>query len=365
MDQIEPNLMELLLVVWKRKWQIIIPTFLLAVAAGIISFLLPVKYEVDAIIQPSKIFVQTDQGVFDEIVVVDPKQVAGQINQESYNRLIAAKMHMDIRDFPSIQAENLRDTSLVRVAIHEDDVDKGKGILNTLFDILKNDFNRKIEVEIKTIDSNITTSKNEIKKRELDIQSKEIEKAKKRQEITAAGNKLKISEERCQNITEEMKSVKQRIDGIEAQQRQVLKERVEGISAVSLLLYSSEIQQNLRYYNTLDEKLSNERVIQENLKLLIRASEEDIKLLNTDIERLKKEIEELQNLIGLMTEKKARIDYAQLIKEPTASINPVSPNKPLIVLVAGILGLVIFVALAYFLEFLKRQKEVRNLPASS
>lgn len=356
MNAKEPSLTDLLLVIWKRKWLIALPTFGLVLLAGIGSFFLPHKYEVDAIIQPSKMFVQTEQGEFQEVVVIDPKQTAGQINQESYDRVIAAKLNIDIHNFPRLRAENLRDTNLVRVKVTEQDIDRGKAILNALFEILKKDFNRKIEVEIKGLDSQIIASENEIKKRELDIQSKEIEKTKKRQQITAAGNRLKISEERSQSLIEEMKSVKKRIDEIEGQQRAMLKENVEGLSAISLLLYSSEIQQNLRYYNTLDEKTSDERVNQETLKLLVKSSEEDIKLLSMDAERLKKEIENLQNFIKLLTERKARIDFAQLVKEPTSSIYPVSPKKLYNVIIAGILGLVIFVTLAFFLEFLQKQK---------
>ncbi|GAH40622.1 unnamed protein product, partial [marine sediment metagenome] len=45
-------LMDYLNVIWKRKWLIVIPTFFLVIAVGIISFLLPPKWEIDAIITP-------------------------------------------------------------------------------------------------------------------------------------------------------------------------------------------------------------------------------------------------------------------------------------------------------------------------
>jgi intracellular sulfur oxidation DsrE/DsrF family protein len=240
--------------------------------------------------------------------------------------------------------------------VTDEDVERGKTILNSLFEILKKDFNKKIEVEMKSLDSQIIASENEIKIKELDIQSKDIEKAKRRQEIAAVGNTLKISEEWSRSIVEELKSVKKRVEEIEGQQREMLKENVEGLSAISLLLYSSEIQQNLRYYNTLDEKLSDERVKQETLKLSIKSHEEDIKLLSTDIERLKKEIENLKNHINLLTQYKGRIDYAELIKEPTASLFPVSPKNLFNAVVAGLFGLAIFISLAFFLEFLEKQK---------
>jgi len=51
-----------------------------------------------------------------------------------------------------------------------------------------------------------------------------------------------------------------------------------------------------------------------------------------------------------------RIDYTQFIKEPTSSLYPVSPKKKRNVMIAGILGLMIFTMLAFFLEYIEKQK---------
>jgi LPS O-antigen subunit length determinant protein (WzzB/FepE family) len=350
----EPSLMDFLTVIWKRKWQILIPAFALAVLAGLLSFLFPKKYEVDSIIRPSMIFAQNEQGTFQEVVVVDPRQIAGQINQKSYDRMIATQLKIDIAGFPRLRAENLRDTQLIRVSLRDSDVDQGNAILLALFKLLEQDFNRKIDVEIKSIDAQVKGNEYEINKKELDIKSLEIEQVRSKEEIRAAANKLKISEARYEGLSQEMKSVRKRIDGLETQQREVLKAEPEGATAISLLLYSSEVQQNLRYYNDLDEKLSTERMAQEDYKLAMKSAEQQIGQLATQIDRLKREIENLQNVISLYNEKKARVDYAKLIKEPTPSVYPVSPKKPFIVLVAGLVGLFIFAPLAFLMEYLKK-----------
>jgi capsular polysaccharide biosynthesis protein len=367
-DEIE--LIDYLNVLWKRKWLIIIPTFFLVVAVGIYSFLLPKKWEIDAIIVPSKFLIQTEQGAFNEVVVVDPKQIASQINEAAYDSLIAAELNLDIREFPELEADNIRDTKLVRISIKEKDIEKAKQILHSLFSHLKRDLDKKIEVEFKDIDTQIETNKNLIKQKGLNIKNKgseirlnQIEKNKARQKILSSENKLKISQDRVKSIIEEMKDVKKRTDELEKQQREALSEKKQGIDAISLLLYSNEVQQNLRYYNTLDEKLSNEKITQENLNLFIKEKNEEIKQFDTQIEKLKteidrinNEIEDVKNDISFLKERKGRIDYTQLIKEPTSSIGPVSPKKKLNVLIAGILGLMIFTVLAFFLDYLEKQK---------
>lgn len=438
----EVELIDYLNVIWKRKWLIIIPTLILALSTGIYSFFLPRIWEVDAIIQPSKLFTQDTQGKFEEILVIDPKQVAGQINHDSYNNILAAELKIDIRKFPKLKAENLRDTNLVRVVIREKDVERAKSILNSLYKNLKKDFDKRIEVEIRGLDTQIAvnqnaikqqeigikdnenqialtklqikdreneikTKENEIKKRnydiqlkDLDIQSREIEKDRIKKEIESAQNKLKISEDRVKSILEEMKNVKARIDELDEQLRKALAERKQGTDAVGLLLYSNEVQQNLHYYNTLDEKLSIEKITQENLNLEIRDKEEQlrqidnqVKQINTqkdtikteidniltgiavikteiekinnqivniknEIEKIKNTINNLQSEIKLLEDKKLRLDYAQLVKEPTASFSPVAPRKRKNVLIAGILGGIIFTMLAFFLEYLEKQKTI-------
>ena len=327
-------------VIWKRKWLIIIPTFICVVAVGIYSFLQPPVWEIDAIIMPSKFFIQTEGGAFTEVLPVDPKQIAGQINQATYNNLIAAELNLDIRELPKFKAENLKETKMVRISTRVDDVEKAKAILYSLFTHLKRDLDKKVDVELKGIDTEISTNENLIKRNK-------IEKNKIRQKIISAENKLKISGDRVNSIMEEMKAVKKRIDGLEEQQRKTLSEKKQVTDAISLLLYSNEVQLNLRYYNTLDEKLSNEKVTQEDLKLNIEGEK-------TEIEKINNEIENINNQIDLLVEKKSRIDYAKFIKEPTSSLSPVAPKKKRNVMLAGILSLMIFTSLVFSFDYLEK-----------
>jgi len=410
-EQEEVDLIEYLNVLWKRRWLIIVPTVLLVLIAGVVSFLLPPVWEVDAVIQPSKFFVQSTAGTFTEILVVDPKQLAGQINQKSYERLINAQLHLDPRKFPILKAENPKDTKLVRVSIKTGETEKAAEILNALFEHVKSELDRKIDVEMKSTITQIVTNENNIKNREIDIKNREIDIKiknnliknkeidiknkeidiknknidieKTRHAIVSAGKKLAISEDRSRSLVDEMKGVKNRIDQNEKQQKTLLAEKREGTEMLGLLLYSNEIQQNFRYYNTLGENLSQERIREENLRLSIREKEQEIQGLKNQIETINQEIQGIKNQIEtinqeiqgiknqiekinqeiagirndteLLVEKKQRIDYTQLVKEPTVSLYPVSPNKRLNVAIAGFLGLFCFSILALFLNSVEKR----------
>jgi LPS O-antigen subunit length determinant protein (WzzB/FepE family) len=366
----EVDLMDYINFLWRKKWLIIIPTLFCIITAGVVSFILPSVWEVDAIIQPSKIFIQTAQGEFQEVLVTSPQEVAGQINEETYNQVIASEMDIERNAFPQINARKLRDAELVYVSTKVENVEEGKKILSSLFSILKQSLDKKVEVEIKSIDTQIEINRNSIEQKNLDIEDNlneikifKIEQDQLKQKRISEKNKIDISKKRMESIIEEMKSVKNRIEEIEKQQQRALAEQKQTGNALSLLLYSNEIQHNLRYYNTLDEKLSNEKITQENLSLSIndikdeiRKKEAQIDILKTNVNKIKNKIDDIETEIELLKDKKARIDYAKLIKEPTSSLKPVAPNLKLNIAVAGVLGLFFFTLLAFFREsFIKNR----------
>lgn len=325
----EFELMDYLNVIWKRKWLIIIPTFILVLFVGIYSFTLPKIWEIEALIVPSKYFLQTENGQFSEILVTDPKQIAAQINQKTYDRLIASKMKLDIEEFPKIEAENLLDTNLVKVSLRSQDRTKAKQILLALFDQLKTELDDKVKIEFKQIDSQ--------------IKSNEIEKLRLYEEIKTLKNKLNIIKKRESEIEKEIDETRKRMESLENEQRLSLKkENRNETESLALLLYSNEIQLSLRYHNSLNELLNSKKIEKENIIL--------------GIENQGKKINQIENENETLNEKKARIDYAELIKEPTSSLGPVAPKKKQMVIIAGMLGLFIFTMLAFFLEYIAKQK---------
>lgn len=332
-DQVE--LIDYLNVIWKRRVLILLPTVVLTAAVGVGSFLLPRKWEVTSIIQPSKYSMVTSQGQFEEIVVTPPQQIASQINEESYNGLIAAELNLNLNSFPKLTAENVRNTQLVKVSVRHKDIAIAKQISYSLFGHLKSDLDKKIDIELLNMDA--------------DIKQNEIERDLRNKEIVILENKSKIMDQREQELIQEMKDTRSRIQTLEKEQLGALnnRDKSEGES-LALLLYSNEVQESLRYSNTLNELLSSKRLEQQDYKEKIKQNEQRIQQINTIIKNL--------------TERKGRMDYAKLIKEPTSSLNPVSPNKKINILLAGILGLMLFTILAFFLNYIENQKtmEAKN-----
>jgi len=356
------ELMAYLDILLKRKWLILLPTVGCALAAVVISLFLPKIWEITAILQPGRFSVQTGTGQFEEVVVTDPKQIAGQINQEAYNTIVAAELNLDVRNIPKIRAENLRDTKLVKMSIRDKDVPTSRAVLAEIFTLIKADLDKKVDVEIKSLESEILSNENKIKEKNLDIQAKGYEIDSLKEEVNILKNKLAISEARDKSLIGEQSAVKKRIEALDEQNKKVLAEKRDSAEAMGLLLYSNEIQQSLRYLGTLERNLSDERVNQEDIKNSVSKRISKIKRTGILIEINKARIEELKNKNSLLNQKRGRIDYTLLLKEPQASANPVAPSKVKNAFLAGMASLFVFTFLALIIEFYGRYKK-REDPA--
>lgn len=310
----ETELMDYLKVIWKRKWFIVIPTFFCIVVALVISLLLPPKWEVDALIQPSKFLKQTKKGKIKDVLLIDFKQIAGQIDGGFYNNLIASELNMDIRKLPKFKTENLKDTNLVRVSIREKDVEKAKLFLNSLLKHLKEELDEKAKIELQGIKTKLNSDKKENSRIEQEIKA-------------YYKNELNSIRQRKEYIEKEIGILMKRTEKLEKEERLSLKEKK-----------GSEFE----YLTTLVELLKNTIKAEENIKLELKDKK------NTS-HKLKKRIHDLD-------ERRKRIYYAQIIKEPNSSLSPASPQKLTNVLIAGILGLLIFGMLAFLLEYIEKQK---------
>jgi len=385
MNKEEVEIVDIISVLWKRRWLIIIGTLAFIIIAGTASFLIKPVYEISSLIQPGKLLVEDQYGRFEEVLIEGTKQVANRINEKTYDHIISEMMKLPIKEIPKIRAEDIKDTFLVKIYTRNHDIKKGLEVVRIIIDLIKKDLDDKVlseinqidisisdlENKIKSLELNISDKENEIKSKKLDIQLKEIEKAKINQELISINNKIKISEDRMKALLEEMKEVKVRIDKLEEEQRNALKITKDDKNAIGMLLYSNEIQNNLRYYNSLEERMSAEKINYENLNYslkekteMIRQIDIEIKQLNTtidmirnNIERIKTDIETHRNEIKSLEAKKRRIDFTKIIKPAAPSVDPVFPKKKLNISIATILGLIIFSFVSFFLNYLEKKNK--------
>ena len=225
----EIDLVELFLILWKRKWMIVIVILLVTVTAAGISFLMPKVYEVTAIIEPGK----DAEGQ----IITTPQAIRENIVGGAYDQKIAEKLGLTLDTVSRFKASVPKQTDLVKISIDSTEPQQATQILQELLVNITADIQEKLNIEIKK-------SQNEIKK----IQMKDGF-------LLANINLLK----------EQIAQIKVKMAELE-KDRKTATASPKG-DAMAVLLYSNEIQDQQVYINDLQEKLTNTLNQRSQLKL--------------------------------------------------------------------------------------------------
>jgi capsular polysaccharide biosynthesis protein len=299
-DSIE--LIELLSVVWRRRWFIIILTLACAVAAGIISFAMPKMYEVYMLIEPGVIDISPD-GKF--IYLDSALNIKSKIETQAYNIKIYKELKLNPKrlnlKFKTIQP---RESKIVKTMLEVKDVNKGIQVLSALFQQLVKEYQHYIDLRKSELQE-----KMEMVKRQLEVDLREKDYLEKEIDLAKANNDMIINE-----------------------RNMLIKKVGSNPDKLALLIYTNIIQQNMAHYNDLREQLA---------------------WLMGKIEEMKSEIETLKI-------KKNSIENIRLIQPPQSSIYPIKPKKELNVMLAFFAGLFISIFLAFFLEYIKKTRSISN-----
>jgi len=162
----EIDLVQLVLILLKRKWMIVAVTVLLTVSAAGITMLLPKIYAVSTILEPAR----DAKGK----QVESPQTIRENIISGTYNRPIIEKLNLKIEDFPKFKVTVPKSTTLVKVVVESSEPDRAVSILDALLQNIKNGLDDKLEIKKKFLQNKLRSK--EIIKELLQKQIAQLEK---------------------------------------------------------------------------------------------------------------------------------------------------------------------------------------------
>jgi len=170
-------------------------------------------------------------------------------------------------------------------------------------------------------------------------------------------------QDREKELLEEIKNVKDNTERIVKERNTVLQHK-GNVNDISLLLYSTTIQQNVAYFNQLSNQINDLRTEKEIASMKIENLKKDINDINTEIERsklkktegLQATINDLKLQIDRLSIAKGMIKNIRVIQDPEASIHPIKPKKTLIIILAGVVAFMMMMFLAFFVEYIQKAK---------
>ena len=322
-DTIE--LIDYLRVVWKWKWMIILVTLGCMITAGVISLKMPEIYNITAMIESGTIGTTKDG----ELIYFDtPGNIKSRIDGGAYDSKIINALKLNpMKNIPKFKAFIPKGSRIIKITSEYESSKRDLGIKAT------NQLLKELSEQYQGI---IALKRGDLEKRIMLIKS---EIGKKNNQIRLFRTNIKINEEQDKFLVKQLKKVRANTEII-LRRRDALLDKTTDSYAISALLYSNTIQQNMIYINQLNNQLVSITRKQEDLQKDIEDLEKDIEKSNTEIERLKLE--------------KAFVENIKYIQEPQVSMYPIKPKKRLNVMLAFVIGLMFSVFLAFFLEYLQK-----------
>jgi capsular polysaccharide biosynthesis protein len=320
----EINLIDYLKVLWKWKWLIIAGTLICAVAAAVISSQMPKIYEISTVIEPGIAGVKDDGGF---MYIDSVASISGKLNGGIYDRKIQNALHLDpLKTGVKFKSAVVKKTNVINVTSQweEGKTDLGIKVTGQLVQLLSDDYGKIVEQRKGDYDGQIFTKQNGIKK--LEAQRESLKET------------LKNIRQRMHKLEKEVGDVKNNTEDL-ITQRNLLLKKYKTETEMPLLLYSTTIQQNISYFNQINDQIYDFKEKEE-------GAQQEIKNLEKDINNTKVEITGLNAKKGL-------ISNIKVIQGPEVSLHPVKPKKKQIVLLSVVVGLFFMIFLAFFIEYIK------------
>ena len=325
-DEIE--LIDLLRVLWKWKWMIILITLVCMLAAGVASFVMPRIYKVFTAIEPG-ILIMDENG--SPVCMDSAENIKAKIESGIYNSRILKNLNIDSRKIQiKFKVTNPKSTDLIKISSEwtQDQIATGTKVLKQLLIELSHDYEYIIQPKKEGINKEILLKLSEIqnKKNQIDFKLAVLKNIKTQE------NKLN---RKLMTLNDDTKKIKQ--------QRNKILEGKTGENSIVPLFYLTAVQQNMANFNQLNYQVNELR------------SKKD-KLL-TKVEQLKQDMNNINTVIKRLNIQKSYIENIRLISEPEASIFPIKPKKELNIALTGVVGFMLAVFIAFFAEYIKKAKE--------
>ncbi len=326
-DEIE--LIDYLRVLWKWKWLIVLITFVCMLAAGVFSFMMPKIYKVSTAIEPGIIGMNKNSS---PIYLDSAENIKAKIESGIYNSRILKRLNIDPQKTQlKFKAVNPKDTKLIKISSEweQDKIVIGTEVLDQLVTELSHDYEKVVQANIEDFDKQVLLKLSGIQGKKNDIKLKEAI--------------IKNIRERKSELVQEIKRAKNNTERLVQQRDRVLDGSTGDREDIALLLYFTTVQQNVAYFNQLNNQLN---------KLTSKENE-----ITTEVEQLKQNMNDINTEIDRLNIEKSYIENIKLISKPEVSTSPIKPKKELNIALAGVVGFMLAVFMAFFAEYIKKSKE--------
>ncbi len=170
-DSEEIDLRQMVEVLLKRKKIIILFTVIAALAALLVSLVMPKVYKTSLALEIGTI--SKDGSSFQ--LIEETKQVVGKINNDVYGSAIRQKLGISQNDYPKITAIDATDTNIITLFAESSNPDIAKKVLDEINDQIISSQQPAFDAAKKNLEDNITIENNNINRLSKEIELLNVE----------------------------------------------------------------------------------------------------------------------------------------------------------------------------------------------
>ena len=396
----EINLMNYIQVIRKRKWFIISGTLICMIVAGVFSFLMPKVYEAKAYLMVTSPKYQVEFATKEGPRISTP--IFENISAETFSKMILnehtastviTKLGLDNPDhqytvrriLAQVKVEYPRNTNLILLRVQDKSRDLAAQIANEWVSTF---IERNEEVTSKETSNTYAFVMGQLEKAKLSLKTAEEEL-----EIFQKANKVDLLKEQISGRIRQIVQYEIKLDDSnrslmveKARSKELIaqiKEQERTIPVDKGLIGKEEINP---LYVGLSSRSADTAVNIQSFNAEILQLKENIKNLNEEVRGLKKQLAEQEliqtrltrnidtakNTFEILSKKGEETKISSAIKATTIQIFvpaivpefPIKPKKRLNVMIAGVVGLLTSIMMAFFMEFLEKNKGNLGNPAN-
>jgi len=395
----EINLVDYFQVIRKRKWLIILGTLLCMGVAGVVSLMMPKVYEAKTYLMVTSLKYSVEFASKEGSKISTP--LFENISAETFSKIIInehtaravitrngldhpPQQYTVSRILSQIKVEYPRNTNLILLKVQDTSKDRAAQIANTWASVF---IERNEEVMSKEASNTFNFVMDQLEKTKLSLKTAEEElerfqKANKidllKEQVSGKIKQIVQYENRSDDAIRSQLIEKARYDELTSQ----IKEQERTIPVDKGLIGKEEI--NPLYINLISRRADTAVNIQ-SLNAEILQLKTNLKNLNEEVSGLKKQsteqeliqtrlirnVDTAKSTFEILSKKGEETKISSAIKAATIQISvpatppesPIGPKKRQNVMIAGVVGLLASMMLAFFIEFLEKNKAVFGKPA--
>jgi capsular polysaccharide biosynthesis protein len=327
-DEIE--LIDILRVIWKWKYFILIGTTICGVLAAIISLNMKKIYSIDMILRPGILsFGEEGKNVY----IDSPQNIkalieSGMFDNDIFNYLKNNNSD-NIPEELRIKVTIPKQSDTIKVQYETSDINQGIEVQNHLSNLLLENYRKIVDYFMSEYDVKLYSLKSE---------TESIKKT-----ILSYKRNVKNIRKRIDELTSEIDFIKKNTANLIAERNKLLSKNSKGNNILSALLYSNTIQQNLQLSNNYQDEINQHKLKREEELQKVEKFENIVAQKSKEIENIQFKKENIQNI--------------QILQTPmSSSLLPIKPKIPINTILAMAIGFFVFLLISFFLEYLERHK---------